>query len=45
MHNTLPVAPEKKRLLVTPKLPKLMDNEEMIVIKVTPTEKETYTEE
>ena len=33
LNDTLPVAPQRKKFLVTLKLPKLMDYEEMIGIK------------
>ena len=44
MHNTLPVAPERERLIVRLKKPKLMDYEEMKGLKEVPTETETNKE-
>ena len=44
LHNILPVALERERLLVTLKLPKLLDNEEMIGINAAPAKKETNKE-
>ena len=41
MNDTLPVAPERQRLIMTLTVPKLMDYEEMTGIKVTPTRKKT----
>ena len=45
LNDTLPVAPEKKMLPVTLKLPKLMDFKETKGIKVTPTSKNTIKEQ
>ena len=45
LHDTLPVALERERRLAKLKRPKLVDYEEMIGIKVTPTEKETNKEQ
>ena len=44
MHVMLPVAPERERLLVRLKKPKLMDYEEMEGLKEVPTETETNKE-
>ena len=44
MHNTLPVAPQRERLLVKLKIPKLMDYEEMEVLNKMSTEQETNKE-
>ena len=43
-HDTLPVAPERERLLVTLKLPKLLDYEEAVGINEDPSEKYTNKE-
>ena len=42
LHNILPAALERERLLVTLKLPKLLDNEE--IIDEAPAKKETNKE-
>ena len=45
LNDTLPVAPDRQRLLGTLLVPKLMDYEEMPGIKVTPTRKKTIKEQ
>ena len=44
MHNTLPVAPERERLIVRLKKPKLMNYEEMKGLKEVSKETETNKE-
>ena len=44
LNDTLSVAPERERLLMTLTMPKLIDHEEMTGIKVTHTIKKTIKE-